>query len=272
VRGQPQESPCARARGAVNIAPMQRVSKQPGWKDYPVPNQAFPQVVAGGTERLASASTVFLWCSWGIYTAGCIWTLIAYPVTGNAHRAINIGLWGVMLGWALLWFALPLYSRAQSRLMLARGEIIPALTGPNRRSVWFWILLWGPICIATMGTGLVGTIAVVIERANRVRLTVEYVGGGKLRRRGLWVRRHSNRQLWNEEVWVTRPRLFVPPRPVDRQVRLGELDNCTIDAKDWLHDAFYRSITRAESKRTVKRRARAIARIRHERGRSGRYK
>jgi len=247
-------------------------SIHPGWKDFHKPDAAFAPHVGPDGALAARIAAVFLCFAWTLYGSGCVWTLIAYPVTGDGKLAINIGLWGAMAGWALLWVALPLYARAQWRHLLAKRDVIPALSQPRSRPIWFWLVFWGPICVASMGTGLLGTIVVFLERANRVRLSIEYVAGGRLRKCEMWAPRHSDPQLFNAEIWVTRPRLFAPPRAVDRYASPNRLDFCTIPARDWLHHAFYRAINRRDTMRTIKRRARAIARVRHDVGRGRQYR
>jgi len=243
------------------------------WKSFPTPNPWFePREPHPFTRWFEASARAVLLLGWGLYVGGCVLALTAQSITGVFAPYVNYGLIGIFLGILTLGAGLPLYRVAVLRGIVERREIIPALTDARGVAWWWWLFVFVPIVVLSLGVGLVGAILMGVERYGKWQIRVHYVCGGKRRRSAMLVSRQSPAELLDDEVvWITRPRLFVPPVPVDRFGVTGRLDHSTLEARDWLWRAFDRFAVRVQRRRTIHRRARALRNLRRERGRDARY-
>jgi len=243
------------------------------WKDFPTPNPWFPPPVEPTTLDgwMETAATGAVRASFALFGMGMIFTAVV-PIFAGFTPWANYGLFGMMAGWAAIFGSLLFYQHVMHRKAERERDFIPAVTEDVGHSCLFLLFISIPVCIVGMAAGFVGTLMMWAARSGKEEISVDYVENGRMKRRTLLVRKGSPKEMREGEiVWVTRPRLFVPTRAVDRNGVVGTLDHASFDAKDWLNHALERADERNDRIRQTKKRARNMKRIRHERGRAAAY-
>jgi hypothetical protein len=246
-----------------------------GWKNFPAPNPWFePRELRRSTRWFEAVSRAVVILGWVLFVGGCVAVLAVQPITGVVDTPyLNTVARFAMVGLLILIVGMPIYRSAALRGMMERREFIPALTEERGPRWWWWTFCFVPVLIGSIFAGVIAGPLMTIERFGKVQIRVHYVVDGKRRLCALLVnkKKSSPALLEGEVVWITRPRWLVRPVAVDRFGGVNRLDTSSYLASDWLWLAFDRVTQRSGRRRAIRRRARALRKLRHDTGRDGRY-